>query len=230
MGRQSNRSPGGRHRGPSSMPADIAVKRKISEARRRFFLISVSRRGVAIALAIEKRAARGRSKRTIRLPWRPRDFGNRSVARRSPGAKSTRMDAQRRQIGPENAKTAHCARVSVGVHSVFGRMPVVYRWGTGGVQRGQENDDSRVSVRYTLGPTMSGPRLTAKVPERACCGVLWHTCIIDAWGVEPKAGPAGRIGDSRCMKDRKIDAGEADGSEPPRRLSGRRCGAHCARQ
>ena len=46
-----------------------------------------------------------------------------------------------------------------------------------------------------------------------------------ASGVEPKAGPAGRIGDLRCMKDRKIDAGEAGGSEPPRRLSGRRCGA-----
>ena len=51
-----------------------------------------------------------------------------------------------------------------------------------------------------------------------------------AWGVEPKAGPAGRIVDSCCMKDRKIDAGEAGGSEPPRRLSGRRCGAHCARR
>ena len=50
-----------------------------------------------------------------------------------------------------------------------------------------------------------------------------YPCITDAWGVEPKAGPAGQIGDSRCMKDRKIDAGEPGGSEPPRRLSGRRC-------
>ena len=62
-------------------------------------------------------------------------------------------------------------------------------------------------------------------PARACAHLQPA-----AWGVEPKAGPAGRIVDSRCMKDRKIDAGEPGGSEPPRRLSGRRCGAHCARQ
>ena len=57
-------------------------------------------------------------------------------------------------------------------------------------------------------------------PNTACGNFSRHGS-----GVEPKAGPAGRIGDSRCMKDRKIDAGEAGGSEPPRRLSGRRCGA-----
>ena len=62
-------------------------------------------------------------------------------------------------------------------------------------------------------------------PKRQDIGLHGTPCITDAWGVEPKAGPAGRIGDSRCMKDRKIDAGEAGGSEPPRRLSGRRCGA-----
>ena len=72
--------------------------------------------------------------------------------------------------------------------------------------------------------------MTAKDPEKAGHGALWHSSIIDAWGVEPKAGPAGRIGDSRCMKERKIDAGEPGGSEPLRRLSGRPCGAHCARQ
>ena len=62
-------------------------------------------------------------------------------------------------------------------------------------------------------------------PKRQDIGLHGTPCITDAWGVEPKAGQAGRIGDSRCMKDRKINAGEAGGSEPPRRLSGRRCGA-----
>ena len=54
-----------------------------------------------------------------------------------------------------------------------------------------------------LGPTTSGPRLTAKVPERIGQWAPWHTCISDAWGVKPKAGPAGRIVDSRCMRDRE---------------------------
>ena len=60
-------------------------------------------------------------------------------------------------------------------------------------------------------------------PKRQDIGLHGTPCITDAWGVEPKAGPAGRIVDSRCMKDREIDAGEAGGSKPPRRLSGRRC-------
>ena len=101
---------------------------------------------------------------------------------------------------------------------------------TGGAVQGQGDDDPRVSDRHTLGPTIARPRLTPNGAEKAGHGAPWHAGIIDAWGVEPKAGPAGRIGDSRCMKDRKIDAGEAGGSEPLRRLSGRRCGAHCARQ
>ena len=83
---------------------------------------------------------------------------------------------------------------------------------------------------HTLDPTIAGPCLTSKGTEKAGHRALWHALQPAASGVEPKAGPAGRIGDSRCMKDRKIDAGEAGGSEPPRRLSGRRCGAHCARQ
>ena len=101
-----------------------------------------------------------------------------------------------------------------------GRMPVVYRWWTGGVQRGQENDDSRVSVRYTLGPTMPGPRLTAKGPERARHGALWHTCISDAWGVKTKAAPAVGTAKTSSRNDGEIDAGEDGGAEPPRRVSG----------
>ena len=92
--------------------------------------------------------------------------------------------------------TSHCARVSVRVYAVFGRMPVVYRWGTFGVLRGQDDDESRVSVRYTLAPTLQGPRLTPRVPNRARHGVLWHTCIIDAWGVKTEARPAGQTDDS----------------------------------
>ena len=73
----------------------------------------------------------------------------------------------------------------------------------------------------------------SKAPEVSRRARSAHACAHPqpaAWGVEPKAGPAGRIVDSRCMKDREIDAGEPGGSKPPRRLSGRRCGAHCARQ
>ena len=101
---------------------------------------------------------------------------------------------------------------------------------TGGAVQGQGDDYPRVSDRHSLGPTIARPRLTPNGAEKAGHGAPWHPCIIDAWGVEPKAGPAGRIVDSRCMKDREIDAGEPGGSKPPRRLSGRRCGAHCARQ
>lgn len=49
---------------------------------------------------------------------------------------------------------------------------------------------------HTLGPTTPGPRLTAKDPERAAQGAAWHTCIIDAWGVKPKAAPGGQEPDS----------------------------------
>ena len=100
-----------------------------------------------------------------------------------------------------------------------------FRGMTGGAVQGQGDDDPRVSDRHTLGPTIARPRLTTNGAEKAGHGAPWHAGITDAWGVEPKAGPAGRIGDSRCMKERKIDAGEPGGSEPPRRLSGRRCGA-----
>ena len=113
---------------------------------------------------------------------------------------------------------------------VFERMAPVYRCRTIVAMGGQGDEDLRVSVRHTLDPTTAGPRLGPQVPQRAGHGAVWHSRRVTASGVEPKAGPAGRIGDSRCMKDRKIDAGEAGGSEPPRRLSGRRCGAHCVRQ
>ena len=106
-------------------------------------------------------------------------------------------------IPTDRALRTCIGRVSVRVYAVFGRMSVVYRWGTGGDLRGQEDDDSRVSVRYTLAPTFPGPRLSAKVPERARRGVRWHTCINDAWGVKPKARPAGQTDDSCCTGDRE---------------------------
>ena len=83
---------------------------------------------------------------------------------------------------------------------------------------------------HTLDPTRTRRPLAPIVPIGHAIAAHGTASITDAWGVEPKAGPAGRIGDSRCMKDRKIDAGEAGGSEPPRRLSGRRCGVHCVGQ
>ena len=49
-------------------------------------------------------------------------------------------------------------------------------------------------------------------------------CIIDASGVESKAAPGGQDGRICGMSDGEIDAGEAGGGEPPRRLSGGRCG------
>ena len=48
--------------------------------------------------------------------------------------------------------------------------------------------------------------------------------INDALGVEPKAAPGGQDGQICGMSDGGIDAGEAGGGEPPRRLSGGRCG------
>ena len=57
-------------------------------------------------------------------------------------------------------------------------------------------------------------------------------CIRDASGVEPKAAPGGQDGQICGMSDGGIDAGEAGGREPPRRLSGGRCcrsrGQSCA--
>ena len=50
----------------------------------------------------------------------------------------------------------------------------VYRWATGGVTQGQDDDDSRVSDRYTLGPTIAGPRLTAKGREKVGHRAPWH--------------------------------------------------------
>ena len=109
-------------------------------------------------------------------------------------------------------------------------MSVVYRWWTGGVGRGQDDDGSRVSVRYTVGPTMPGPRLTANVLKREGHGAAWHTCISDAWGVKTEAAPGGQDSRIGSIDVREIDAGEPGGGEPPRRLSGRHCGAHRARR
>ena len=50
----------------------------------------------------------------------------------------------------------------------------VYRSVTGGVTQGQDDDDSRVSHRYTLGPTIAGPRLTAKGREKVGHRAPWH--------------------------------------------------------
>ena len=49
-------------------------------------------------------------------------------------------------------------------------------------------------------------------------------CINDASGVKPKAAPGGQDGRICGMSDGGIDAGEPGGLEPPRRLSGGRCG------
>ena len=48
-----------------------------------------------------------------------------------------------------------------------------------------------------------------------------------AWGVRPKAAPGGRDGQACCIKVREVVAGERGSSEPPRRLSGRKCGGEC---
>ena len=98
--------------------------------------------------------------------------------------------------------------------------------GTGGDTRSRGDDDPRMA----LAPTIPGPRLTAKVPERARRGVPWHTCIIDAWGVKTEAAPGGQDGRIGSIDVREIDVGEPGGGEPPRRLSGGHCGAECARQ
>ena len=53
--------------------------------------------------------------------------------------------------------------------------------------------------------------------------------IEDASGVRPKAAPGGRDGQACCIKVREIVAGERGSSEPPRRLSGRKCRGYCGR-
>ena len=174
------------------------------------------------------------SERAIHLRQSPGSTGNRSVVRRSPGAQSTRMDVQRRQIGPGNAKTAHCARVSVVYRSVFIPCSGVCRSCIGGGQAGSSGG-RRMTIRVYRCDTrslqqFSGPRLTAKIPERACCGVPWHACISDAWGVKTEAAPGGQDSRIGSIDVREIDVGEPGGGEPPRRLSGRHCGAHRARR
>ena len=54
-------------------------------------------------------------------------------------------------------------------------------------------------------------------------GPLGHACIIDAWGVRPKAAPGGRDGRIGSIEVREIVAGETGRSKPPRRVSGGRC-------
>ena len=137
---------------------------------------------------------------------------------------------KRRQGRGDTRGTPYVGRVSVRVYAVFGRVAAVCRCTTCTALRGQGHDNWRISVRHTLAPTKARRPKAAEVGEGHAKRAHAPPLQPAAWGVEPKAGPAGRIGDSRCMKDRKIDAGEAGGSEPPRRLSGRRCGAHCVRQ
>ena len=121
--------------------------------------------------------------------WPRRDFsGNRSVSARPLGGKRTWMGTWRRKIGSEWAKTAHCARVSVGVVPCSG----VYRWWKGGDLWGLGDDDCRVSVRYTLGPTTARPRRIPEGPARTGCGPRCHACINDAWGMRLKAAPGGQ--------------------------------------
>ena len=132
--------------------------------------------------------ARDVSQRGMRLWPKPGSSRDRSVSARTLGGTPTWMGERQRHIGPKWAKTAHCARVSVGVFAPFQRIALVYRWWTGGALRGLGDDDWRVSVRYTLGPTIVGPLKSPRVPEKAAQGAPWTLCIIDAWGVRPKAG------------------------------------------
>ena len=112
-------------------------------------------------------------------------------------------------------------------------MSPAWRSGTRGIGRALEDDDGRMSHRYTLGPAFSrglkGSQVPAS-PRKGCSLGLPRRAQRAAWGVTPKPAPAGRKPDLRCTGDREIDAGEPGGGEPPRRVSGRRCGAHCARQ
>jgi len=58
--------------------------------------------------------------------------------------------------------------------------------------------------------------------EMGRCGLA--QCINDALGVRTKAAPGGPGRPASGMSEGGIDAGEAGGGEPPRRLSGGRCG------
>ena len=81
-----------------------------------------------------------------------------------------------------------------------------------------------------LAPTIPGPLLSPRVLERAGHGVAWQASITDAWGVKTEAAPGGQDSRIGSIDVREIDVGEPGGGEPPRRLSGRHCGAHRARR
>ena len=157
------------------------------------------------------------------------------VLQRNPKARIPRSapcigHRKRRQGRRHTHSTPYVGRVSVRVFAVFGRVAAVCRCTTGAALRGQGHDNWRVSVRHTLAPTKARRPKAAEVGEGHAKRAHAPPLQPAAWGVEPKAGPAGRIVDSRCMRVREIDAGEPGGSEPPRRLSGGRCGAYCAGQ
>ena len=111
----------------------------------------------------------------------------------------------------------YAGRMPVRVCSVFERIARVYRCRTGEVTRGHKDGDRRVSVRYTLGPTISRPRLTPNVPEKAGHGVPWHPGINDASGVAKKAAPGGperpivqhQGSGNRRRRDRQVEAAAA---------------------
>ena len=71
----------------------------------------------------------------------------------------------------------------------------------------------------------SGQRCPRPGHGQPTAGTSGHRdpCINDASGVRTKAAPGGPGRPARCMSDGGIDAGEARGGEPPRRVSGGRC-------
>ena len=151
------------------------------------------------------------------------------VLQRNPKARIPRSapcigHRKRRQGRRHTHSTPYVGRVSVRVFAVFGRVAAVCRCTTGAALRGQGHDNWRVSVRHTLAPTKARRPKAAEVgeghAERAHAPPLQPA----AWGVEPKAAPGGQDGRICGMSDGEIDAGEAGGGEPSRRLSGGRCG------
>ena len=97
----------------------------------------------------------------------------------------------------------YVGRISVRVYAVFGRVAAVCRCTTCAAMRGQGHDNWRISVRHTLAPTKARRSKAAEVGEGHAKRAHAPPLQPAAWGVKPKAGPAGRIVDSRCMKVRE---------------------------
>ena len=115
-------------------------------------------------------------------------------------------------------------------------MSVVYRWGRWRVAVrvlvhdvrshvrtvGMRGSVYRCDVRSVQQHGDTGRRVLRR--EAQAKSAKSATSISDAWGVRTKAAPGGQDSQSSGKSDGGIDAGEAGGGEPPRRLSGGRCG------